>query len=429
MTGRVLQVNVSPGGVPKLPVEGPVDVGRLGLAGDGHNEPTLHGGPHRAVCLFAKEAIDRVAAEGHPIHPGSCGENLTTEGLELATFPVGTRLAIGPSLVLELSAPDGPCSTIEDSFSDRRFARISILTNPTDSRMYARVLVEGPVAAGDAIAVLPPDPASRAPEWPLLTRIDAARRDFWLANWRASAAGGMDLRIVDDGELAMVAAPTFPGPWRNRVYGLTIIPNLVDRAVAFFGEHGVTGWADLEPADAARLDEHPTEADADRRSAWFAAPVGRIPMPAVPDVTIREIDAAEVGAFADVLIAADPSDADLEAWRRRMAESMLGTQAQAHRHLFLAELDGRIVGAAGLFTRNKVGWMAAAGVIPEARGRGIQRALIGARARVAAELGCDTVAADAEPGSVSAANLAAMGLQRVAETVTVPLPPAGARVA
>ena len=81
MDGRVLQVNVSAGGVPKLPVER-AWVGELGLDGDGHNHDTVHGGPHRAVALLAIEAIERVQADGHPIEPGSVGENLTTTGIE-----------------------------------------------------------------------------------------------------------------------------------------------------------------------------------------------------------------------------------------------------------------------------------------------------------------------------------------------------------
>src|ERR1039458_4734996 len=78
--GRVLQVNVSPGGAPQLPVER-AWVDRLGPAGDQHNDDTEHGGPHRAVALFGIEAIRRVAAEGHPIEPGTGGGDPTPEGV------------------------------------------------------------------------------------------------------------------------------------------------------------------------------------------------------------------------------------------------------------------------------------------------------------------------------------------------------------
>ena len=64
---------------------------------------TVHGGPHRAVSILGIEAIRRVAAEGHPIAPGTTGENLTTEGFDVSALPVGTRLSIGAEVVLELS--------------------------------------------------------------------------------------------------------------------------------------------------------------------------------------------------------------------------------------------------------------------------------------------------------------------------------------
>ena len=55
-TGRVAQVNVSPGGVPKRPVER-AELGALGLDGDGHTFHG-HGGPQRALCLWSLERIE-----------------------------------------------------------------------------------------------------------------------------------------------------------------------------------------------------------------------------------------------------------------------------------------------------------------------------------------------------------------------------------
>src|SRR5215208_7176719 len=114
-TGRVVQVNVSPGGVPKLPVER-AWVGRLGLDGDRHTELTTHGGPHRAVCLFGMEAIERLQVEGHPVEPGSVGENLTTTGIEWSLLPIGTRARIGDDLEIELASPTTPCATQKRNF-------------------------------------------------------------------------------------------------------------------------------------------------------------------------------------------------------------------------------------------------------------------------------------------------------------------------
>jgi MOSC domain-containing protein YiiM/GNAT superfamily N-acetyltransferase len=416
--GRVLQVSISPGGVPKLPVER-AWVGPLGLAGDAHRGDRVHGGPHRAVALFAIEAIRRVEAEGHPIFPGSCGENLTTEGIEWSTLPIGTRVAIGERLILELSAPDDPCSTIAGSFSDGRFGRISILTNPTDSRMYARVIAEGEVRPGDAIRLLDPSPDSRAVELALHARADAARRKYWVANWRAAEAAGLDLRIDDDGELAICAAPAFAGPATNQAIGLQLLPNLLPMALRFFEEHGVEGWLQLDP------DDVPGAVPAEDRHdvAIFAAEPDRVVADAADGLTIRTLAPTEAASWAELLLAADPPGHpdDPHAERlRAMGPHLLGSSAQAPRRLYLAELDGEPVAVAAMFVHRKVGWLAAAAVAEGARGRGIQRALIAHRAADAAALGCDLVALDAAPDEISADNARRSGFVEIARTVLLP---------
>lgn len=422
MDGRILQVNVSPGGVPKRPVEGPVRVGPLGLEADAHSEPRVHGGPHRAVSLFAIEAIRRVEAEGHPIGPGSCGENLTTEGIELATLPIGTRLAVGDELVLELSAPDNPCSTIRGSFSDERFARISILSNPTDSRMYARVLAEGSVRAGDPIHVLEPAAGSRASELALLARIDAARRKYWVANWRAVEAAGIDIAIVEDGELAMVVTPSYPGPAANQALGLELLPNLLPDALAFFETQGVDGWLQLEKddvPDAVAMDErHPFEI--------LAIEPERVRATEVEGLTIRRLEPHEAASAARLHLAADPDDGPTGRRLLAMGPHLLGTPAQAARRLYVAELDGRPVATASLYVHRKVGWMAAAAVVEAARGRGIQQALIAHRALEATDAGCDLVALDAVADEPSARNARGVGFVSLTTRVLLPvaaLPP------
>ena len=155
-SGRVHQVNVSRGGVPKLPVAS-TQVRRLGLDGDGHTEPEpTHGGEVAAVSIYCVEALERVAADGHRAFPGAFGENLTLEGVDWSTLRPGDRLAIGESgLLVELTEYAAPCQTIAHWFVDRQIARISPKVHPADARWYARVIVEGLVAAGDAVEVLP----------------------------------------------------------------------------------------------------------------------------------------------------------------------------------------------------------------------------------------------------------------------------------
>jgi MOSC domain-containing protein YiiM len=108
------------------------------------------------VSIYSVEARARVAADGHQAFPGAYGENLTLEGVDWAALGPGIRLAIGGGgLVLELTKHAAPCQTIAHWFVDRQIARISPKLHPEDARWYARVIVEGPVAAGDSVEVLP----------------------------------------------------------------------------------------------------------------------------------------------------------------------------------------------------------------------------------------------------------------------------------
>ncbi|MDE3230275.1 MAG: MOSC domain-containing protein [Chloroflexota bacterium] len=155
ISGRIVQINISRGGVPKLPVM-EARVGELGLAGDLHDDIASHGGPTRALCLYTIEEIERLQAEGHPIFPGAAGENVTLRGVALARLVPGTRLALGDEVVVEITGYTTPCKTIRAAFNDGDFSRISHKTHPGESRVYARVLREGVMRTGDSIHTLAP---------------------------------------------------------------------------------------------------------------------------------------------------------------------------------------------------------------------------------------------------------------------------------
>ena len=386
--GRVHSVNVSAGGVPKLPV-GRAWVSRLGLEGDGQRERTVHGGPHRAVCLYALEAIERLQADGHPVEPGSVGENVTTLGIEWSLLPIGTRARIGQTLELELASPTAPCSTQKANFRDGRFSRISIDHHPADSRMYARVVREGEVKAGDPITVIPRAADSRALEELLLGRLDRAVARSALAAWRTAAALGHDVRIVDDGELVMAASPELPGPRFNQALGLARLPNLIGEATRFFDDHACSGWivTEHEPWPGAR-----PEPLVDVLAAATAA-VAETPPP--PGFAIRQMTKADLPGLAR-LWAATPTPFDLPAAvQGPLDEAMLDAP---HSFRLIAERDGQLLAFAALHVTHHVGWLRGAVVAPSTRGRGLQRALIAARARLAAGSGCDVLGAWAEAG-------------------------------
>jgi MOSC domain-containing protein YiiM len=153
--GRLESIQVSNGGVPKRGAPGPVEITRAGLAGDRQRDLRFHGGPDRAVCLLAREIIDDLRGEGHPIAPGSTGENLTVSGLDWSLLATGVRLTVG-AVVLEITKPANPCRNIAGSFQDGDFSRLSAKLHPGRGRMYARVLVPGTVEAGDPVVCLPP---------------------------------------------------------------------------------------------------------------------------------------------------------------------------------------------------------------------------------------------------------------------------------
>jgi MOSC domain-containing protein YiiM len=160
--GRVVQVNVNPrGGVPKFAVP-TAELTRDGVRGDRQRDRRFHGGPTRAVSLYAIERIEALRAEGHPIGPGTTGENLTLAGIDWGALRVGDRLRVGEWVELEITAYTVPCSNIEESFADGAFTRISQKLHPGWSRLYARVIAEGAVRAGDPVEHLPAGGAAAA---------------------------------------------------------------------------------------------------------------------------------------------------------------------------------------------------------------------------------------------------------------------------
>ena len=153
MAGRIFQLNSSPGGVPKLAVR-EAEVTELGLVGDDHRFPDIHGGPERALCLFSLDRILELQAEGHPIFPGAVGENVTISGIDWERMTPGQRLALGDEVLIEITRYTSPCNTIENSFADGKYQRISQKVHPGYSRVYARVLRPGHLTAGQAVRLL-----------------------------------------------------------------------------------------------------------------------------------------------------------------------------------------------------------------------------------------------------------------------------------
>jgi len=153
VNGKVVQISVSRGGVPKTAVAS-ARVTTLGLEGDAQRDTENHGGPERAVCLYAMEAIASLRAEGHPIVPGAIGENVTVEGLDWSAVVPGSYLRLGEAVLLQVTRYTSPCTNIMRAFKDGDYARVSQKRHPGWSRVYTRVVATGSIRQGDSVRLL-----------------------------------------------------------------------------------------------------------------------------------------------------------------------------------------------------------------------------------------------------------------------------------
>ncbi len=132
---------------------GPKHVSGSGLAGDDVCDRRFHGGDDQAVYAYAREDLDRWAAElGRPLRCGEFGENLTTTGIDISNSVLGERWAIGTDLVLEVSDPRLPCRTFASFLQQRGWVRQ--FTERADPGTYLRVITPGEVCAGDPLTVV-----------------------------------------------------------------------------------------------------------------------------------------------------------------------------------------------------------------------------------------------------------------------------------
>ena len=150
--GRLDSINVSRGGVPKRPTPAAA-ITTDGVEGDRQRDLRFHGGPARAVSLFSAERIAAMQAEGHPIAPGTTGENLTVSGIDWSRVVPGVCLDIA-EVRLEITGYAAPCANIAGSFVGGDIARVAQKKNPGWSRVYARVLTPGHVRVGDGVTLL-----------------------------------------------------------------------------------------------------------------------------------------------------------------------------------------------------------------------------------------------------------------------------------
>lgn len=145
-------------GIWKSPVTGPVRVEGVNVAGDDQADRRVHGGVDKAVYAYAAEDYRWWAAalaDGDgPVEltPGTFGENLTTEGIDLTAANIGDRWSVG-DVLLEVSQPRQPCYKLAIRLNDDGFP--DIFTAAGRPGAYLRILQAGTLEPGTEIDVTP----------------------------------------------------------------------------------------------------------------------------------------------------------------------------------------------------------------------------------------------------------------------------------
>jgi MOSC domain-containing protein YiiM len=145
MSAKVVSINISDTkGVRKKPVVEALIRTDYGIEGDAHSSSEWH----RQVSLLALESIKKMQEMGLDVHPGDFAENITTEGIDLLSLPVGTRLQIGDAIIGEVSQIGKECHT-----------RCAIYHQAGDCVMpkegiFIKVIHGGKIRKGDDVAVM-----------------------------------------------------------------------------------------------------------------------------------------------------------------------------------------------------------------------------------------------------------------------------------
>jgi len=131
-------------GMRKSNVDKALVIEDFGIEGDAHASSTWH----RQVSLLAIESIGKMRAAGLDVGPGDFAENITTEGVDLVSLPIGTRLKIGGEVIGEVSQIGKKCHS-----------RCAIYEQAGDCVMpkegiFIKVLTGGWIKPGDAVEVM-----------------------------------------------------------------------------------------------------------------------------------------------------------------------------------------------------------------------------------------------------------------------------------
>ncbi len=115
----------------------------FGIVGDAHAADW-----HRQVSLLAVESIDKMIAKGAKVSPGNFAENITTEGIDLLSLTIGSRLRLGKSVELEITQFGKKCHSQCEIFE-----QVGDCIMPREG-IFAKVISPGQIKVGDVIEVI-----------------------------------------------------------------------------------------------------------------------------------------------------------------------------------------------------------------------------------------------------------------------------------
>jgi MOSC domain-containing protein YiiM len=114
-----------------------------GVVGDAHADCLTH----RQVSLLAQESINKMRRQGFDLQAGDFAENITTEGIDLVSLPIGTRIKVGNEVILEMTQIGKECHA---ACAIRRQVGDCIM--PREG-IFAKVIHGGNIQSGDLIKV------------------------------------------------------------------------------------------------------------------------------------------------------------------------------------------------------------------------------------------------------------------------------------
>lgn len=143
-------------GIYKFPVEGAVRVEGVNVGGDDQADRRVHGGVDKAVYAYAWEDYEWWSGQlGRTLPPGTFGDNLTTQGIDVGGAVVGQHWRIG-DVTLEVSEPRVPCYKLGIRMENPGFPQVFSAADRPGA--YLRIVEEGSLAAGDRVEIgTPPE--------------------------------------------------------------------------------------------------------------------------------------------------------------------------------------------------------------------------------------------------------------------------------